>query len=191
MNFLAHQYLSFGDEAIMVGNFIADTVKGRQIEDYPADIQKGIRLHRLIDNFTDTHPLVLETRKHLYPYFSKYAAVVQDVYYDHFLAIDWKVYHAVALPDFAQSVYHTLNASKMHMNERAARTLHYMELQDWLASYATTEGIDRTLKGMASRARFASNMEHSIAPLKAHFHEMKSEFDALFPELEEAARKAI
>jgi acyl carrier protein phosphodiesterase len=191
LNFLAHQYLSFGEKAIIVGNFIADTVKGRQIEDYPDDIQKGIRLHRMIDDFTDTHPLVLETRKHLYPYFSKYAAVVQDVYYDHFLAIDWPQYHDMSLPDFAQSVYHTLNASKMHMNERAARTLHYMELQNWLAGYATTEGIDRTLKGMASRARFASNMEHAIAPLNAHFHEMKSEFDAFFPELENAVRKAI
>jgi acyl carrier protein phosphodiesterase len=190
LNFLAHQYLSFGDEAIMVGNFIADTVKGRQIEEYPADIQKGIRLHRLIDDFTDTHRLVLETRKHLYPYFSKYAAVVQDVYYDHFLAIDWQHYHPKSLPDFAQSVYRTLNGSKIHMNERAARTLHYMELQNWLANYASTDGIDRTLKGMASRARFASNMQNGIAPLKAHFHEMKSEFDAFFPELELAVRQA-
>ena len=34
---------------------ISDFVKGKAKENFPAAIQKGIMLHRAIDNFTDKH----------------------------------------------------------------------------------------------------------------------------------------
>jgi acyl carrier protein phosphodiesterase len=43
MNFLAHAYLSFGLEEILVGNFIADFVRGKELEKYPKKVQLGIR----------------------------------------------------------------------------------------------------------------------------------------------------
>ena len=58
MNFLAHAYLSFGQEEILVGNLVADFIKGKELRQFSEDIQIGILLHREIDSFTDTHPLV-------------------------------------------------------------------------------------------------------------------------------------
>jgi len=189
LNFLAHQYLSFDNESLMVGNFIADTIRGKDFEIYPEQIKQGILLHRFIDTFTDCHPLVLDTRKKLYPYFGKYAAVVQDVYYDHFLAVDWPLYHPLPLPAFAKKVYTLLQSRNEVMNMKALRTLHFMELHGWLENYAHLSGIDRSLKGLSRRATFLSNMENSLEPLRLHFDEMKLHFDQFFPELVLEVRK--
>ena len=67
MNFLAHIYLSDDDEQVMIGNFIADFVKGKKKDDYPPAIKKGIELHRSIDDFTDHHPLVLRSKQRISP----------------------------------------------------------------------------------------------------------------------------
>ena len=184
MNFLAHQYLSFDSKPVMVGNFIADTVTGIVPETYPKGIKLGIHVHRAIDQYTDSHPIVLETRKLLYPHFRKYAAVVQDVYYDHFLAIHWGDYREDQLSDFVQKVYQTLDANKDIMNAKALRILHYMKLHDWLTNYANTQGIDRSLIGLSHRASFQSNMENGIPPLLDNFEVLNQHFTAFFPELE-------
>ena len=83
MNFLAHAYLSFGDPEILVGNMIADMVKGKQIEQYPEGIQRGIHIHRQIDTFTDRHPIPLDTMTIFKKSAGRYAGPFLDVSYDH------------------------------------------------------------------------------------------------------------
>lgn len=184
MNFLAHLYLSLHSKPVMVGNFIADTVRGSHLELYPQDIQLGIKVHRSIDTFTDSHPLVLQTRELLYSDFGKYAGVVQDVFYDHFLAINWSLYTNEALNHFVNEAYTVLESNREWMNTRALRTLTYMHAQDWLNNYAKPEGIDRSLKGLAYRAKFDSHMENAMPAFRHHFDAMNSHFKTFFPELE-------
>jgi len=86
MNFLAHLYLSGESEKIMVGNFMADYVKGRKFENYKDEIRKGILLHRSIDSYTDSHPLVSQSGQYFRGTYRKYSAVITDLIYDHFLA---------------------------------------------------------------------------------------------------------
>lgn len=185
----------------MVGNFIADTVRGSHLEKYPQNIQLGIQVHRSIDTFTDSHPLVLQTRQLLYSDFGKYAGVVQDVFYDHFLAINWSLYAKVTLNHFVKEAYTILQSNREFMNTRALRTLTYMHAQDWLSNYAKPEGIDRALKGLSHRAKFDSHMEVAMPAFNHHFEAMNSHFKTFFPELEtyinvtfgkeiEASRKA-
>ena len=52
MNFLGHLILSGTNPDVIFGNFIADSVKGKSYLLLPDSIQKGIVLHRVIDNFT-------------------------------------------------------------------------------------------------------------------------------------------
>ena len=92
MNFLAHLYLSGDDKEIMLGNLIADSVKGNAILDFNEGVQEGIRLHRRIDHFTDEHPIVQRSKERLRPKYHKFAGVVTDMFYDHFLARDWDHY---------------------------------------------------------------------------------------------------
>jgi acyl carrier protein phosphodiesterase len=183
MNFLAHLYLSGTDHSLMIGNFIADSVKGKEILEFNAEIQKGIQLHRHIDYFTDTHPVISEGKKILTPYFGKYNAVVMDIYMDHFLAKDWINYSNVPLTSYAASVYNLLEEHAEILPERIQQMLPYMIRQDWLSNYANFYGIEQVFKGMSRRASFESHMEDATEVLKKHYSEMQESFDLFFPKL--------
>ena len=71
MNFLAHIFLSGNDEEVMIGNFIADAVKGRDYLGYSDGIVKGILLHRRIDAFTDSHVVVGQSKQRSRPKYRK------------------------------------------------------------------------------------------------------------------------
>ncbi len=92
MNFLAHLYLSGNDEQLMIGNFIADSVKGSSYKNFPDGIKRGILLHRAIDFYSDNHSVFLKSVERLRPNYHKYAGVIVDIFFDHFLAKNWKEY---------------------------------------------------------------------------------------------------
>lgn len=175
----------------MVGNFIADTVKGKALKEYDVAIQKGIVLHRFIDSYTDSHQITLQSRERLYSYFGKYAGVVQDVFYDHFLALNWHMYHQDELEVYTRFIYATLRDYQSVFNERAARTFHFMQLQDWLGNYATEEGINRALTGLSRRASFPSNMEESLPALMEQGSAISKDFKEFFPDLIAATQEKL
>ena len=151
MNYLAHLYLSGNQPMLMIGNFIADHVKGKQFLLFNKEIQKGILLHRSIDTFTDQHPVVEQSKRLLRPHFRKYAPVIVDVFYDHFLARDWKHYHTEELKNYASSVYQLMENNSILLPERAIYMLGYMKKHDWLSGYATIEGMQHALSGLSRR----------------------------------------
>lgn len=175
----------------MVGNFIADTVKGKGFETYDEAIQKGILLHRFIDSFTDSHPITLKSRGRLYAHFGKYAGVVQDVFYDHYLALNWHEYHQTDLREYTGFIYSTLGVYRSIFNDRADRIFHFMQLQDWLGNYVHQEGIQRALTGLSRRAKFPSNMEESLPALREHGSALSSDFKAFFPSLITASQAKL
>lgn len=183
MNYLAHLYLSFNDPEIMIGNFIADHVKGKAVEKYTGRVRKGIALHREIDTFTDQHPVTLRSKERLRPVFRKYAPVIVDLYYDHFLARDWSLYHHRPLADFAQYSYALMLNHRTLLPERTVYMLGFMESQNWLLKYATVDGLQRALTGLSKRTAFESNMEHAHEFLKQHYTDFEKEFEQFFPEL--------
>lgn len=183
MNYLAHLYLSFNDPGIMIGNFIADHVKGRTVNLYEGNIRKGIDLHRAIDQFTDSHPVTRMSKERLRPEFRKYAPVIVDIYYDHFLARDWSSYHHEPLPDFADKCYSLMKAHSAILPERTVYMLGFMESQNWLLKYAELEGLQRALTGLSRRTTFESNMQLAAAFLEKHYNDFEHEFERFFPEL--------
>jgi acyl carrier protein phosphodiesterase len=184
MNFLAHAYLSGDDPKIMTGNFIADFVKGRQaLKSFSPEITRGIELHRLIDEFTDTHEVVSQSKNRLRPKYRHYSAVIVDVFYDHFLAKNWKQYHAQPLADFAAHVYKTIDEHHAILPEGVTYMLPYMKRGNWLVNYSRLEGIERALTGMAGRTPYLSKMEEAVDDLKKDYSDFEREFETFFPSL--------
>jgi acyl carrier protein phosphodiesterase len=184
MNFLAHLYLSGDNPRLMVGNFIGDFVKGRNaLEKFDPEIARGILLHRSIDEFTDTHPVVAASKNRLRPKYRHYAGVIVDVFYDHFLASNWNLYHAEPLPSYASRAYNLVESFEPILPEEVKYMLPYMVSGNWLVNYAKLEGIHRALSGMARRTSFNSKMEEAVHDLKTNFDDFKKEFDTFFPEL--------
>lgn len=191
MNFLAHVFLSGTNQASMIGNFIADSVRGKEILVFPPEIKAGIMLHRFIDNYTDTHAVIGNAKKILAPYFGKYNSVVLDIYMDHFLAKDWINYSNVPLAAFAQTTYDHLQKNYNSLPERVQELLPYMIRQDWLSNYANFHGMEQVFQGMSRRASFVSHMEDATSVLKKHYTEMQLCFDTFFPDLQSSVADYI
>jgi acyl carrier protein phosphodiesterase len=184
MNFLAHIFLSGDIPEIMVGNFIGDFVKGRNLDErFVPGVVKGIELHRAIDEFTDNHPVVGQSKNRLRPKYRHYAPVIVDVFYDHFLAKNWSNYHPTKLEDYAARAYQTLHRFHEWLPSDVKHMLPYMERGNWLVNYAKLEGIHRALTGMSRRTKFDSKMDESINDLVNSHAEFEAEFELFFPEL--------
>lgn len=183
MNFLAHLFLSGSDTEVIVGNFMGDAVKGRDLSRFAPDIERGLRLHRAIDSFTDTHPLVLLGRERVHAHAGRYAAVVMDLFYDHLLAVEWSTFHPEPLPVFTRRMYALLEANEQHMPDRTRMMLPYMIAGDWLTSYATLDGIGRALDGLSRRAPNGAPMRGAERVLLEHHEAYLGEFRDFLPQV--------
>lgn len=191
MNYLAHIFLSGPDPEIITGNFIGDHVTGRHYEGFSPGIIKGIELHRAIDAFTDSHAIVEKSKSRLRPVFHKYAPVIVDIYYDHFLAVNWSRHAELSLLVYTKNAYALLNQRREIIPERAQRMLSYMEKQNWLYHYSTLDGIGQALTGMSRRATFESGMERAAAFLEEHYNLFADDFDLFFPDLKSYCNKFL
>ena len=183
MNFLAHIYLSGDEEEIIIGNFIADSIKGKRYQNYPPNIAKGILLHREIDTFTDAHPIVHQSTARLHKNYGHYSGVIVDILYDHFLAKNWSIYCAQPLDEYVEDFYTLLRKNFTELTPRIQRMMPYMIADNWLFNYATVEGISKVLAQMNVRTKGLSKMNLAVRELVEHYDEFESEFTSYFEEL--------
>ncbi|SDF02179.1 Acyl carrier protein phosphodiesterase [Cellulophaga baltica] len=183
MNFLAHIYLSFDDNEITLGNFIADSIRGNKYKHLPERVQKGIKLHRFIDTFTDAHPTVRKSTKRLHENYSHYSGVIVDIFYDHFLAKNWSTYSDVPLEIFVDNFYDLLEDNYEILPDTTKHMMPYMIADNWIFNYSKLEGIGRVLNGMNRRTKNKSKMNFAILDLEEHYDEFEKEFTSFFEEL--------
>lgn len=176
-------FLAGDDADSVIGNFIADHVKGEEINKYSERIIAGIRMHRAVDEFTDNHPIVKLSIARLRPKFRKYSGVIIDMFYDHFLSADWDQYCRIDMDTFTALRFEILLSNAEIMPHRAQYLLPFMIKNNWLKMYGTIEGLDRALTGMSKRTNFASQLEIASSELEKHYGRFKSEFEEFWPEL--------
>lgn len=183
MNFLAHLYLSENHTDVMIGNFIADHIKGNQFKHMPTDIKKGILLHRQIDYYTDTHPIVKQSKRRLNPIHRHYKGVIIDVFYDHFLAKNWSTYSQIPLEIYTTAVYKLLQKEKALLPEKTKTLLPYMVQYNWLYNYQFTDGIQDVLNGMDRRTKTKTFLHLATEDLEKHHKEFNQDFTAFFTDI--------
>jgi Uncharacterized protein conserved in bacteria len=191
MNFLAHIYLSGDDEAVIIGNFIADGIKGKRYLKYPSQIQKGILLHRAIDSYTDQHPIVKQSTARLHENYSHYSGVIVDILYDHFLAKNWKQYHTQPLEEYIEDFYELLRNNFQILPARVQRMMPYMIANNWLLSYATIPGISKILVQMNVRTKNVSRMNFAVVELEQYYAEFEEEFTVFFEALTQYTKNKL
>jgi len=183
MNFLAHIYLSFGDAEITIGNFIADSIRGNKFKHLPSRVQQGILLHREIDTFTDSHPIPKKSSKRLHKNYSHYSRVIVDIFYDHFLAKNWKNYSDRPLDLFVADFYDLLEVNYKILPVGVKRMMPYMISDNWLLNYSKMEGIGNVLNGMNRRTKNRSKMNFAIIDLEENYDAFEKEFTEFFDKL--------
>lgn len=189
MNYLAHIYLSGDDTKVMLGNFMADSIKGKDFLKYEEGIQRGILLHREIDTFTDAHPIVMESKKRFHPILHHYSGVAVDVLYDHVLAKNWSEYHKQKLDKYVNDVYQTLTDHKEFLTKNVQNFLPIMIEYNWLVNYKNIDGIDQILKQMNRRIKNRVDLSAAVSVMRKHQNEFDQEFKHFFEDMRNHVKK--
>jgi acyl carrier protein phosphodiesterase len=182
MNYLAHAFLSNNNKDLLIGNFIADHVRGNNFKNYPEEIVKGIYLHRQIDTFTDAHALFKTSKRLFYEGFEKYSGVLVDIYFDHLLARDFESYSNIPLKQFSKTVYDIYQQSQSLLPQHSSNFLDYVLKNDIYNSYSLLEGIERVLFHLSQRINRQVRLDRSVPLFSAHEKELQQNFASFFKE---------
>lgn len=186
MNYLAHAYFSFQHPQWTVGNLISDFVKGRRQYDYPPAVQIGIRLHRTIDEFTDSHPATKRARELFRPYYRLYAGAFVDVVYDYFLANDPTLFATEnALDVFARHTYDVLLAHYDVLPEAFQQMYHRMRQQNWLLNYRHPWGLQKSFAGVVYRSRYLNDSTTAFLVFEQHRSTLQEYYLQFIPDLKQ------
>ncbi len=192
MNYLAHAFLSFGHEQVLTGNMISDYVKGKTQFSYPEQIQVGIRLHRAIDHFTDTHDSSKAIMELFRPQYRLYAGAFVDVVYDYFLANDRQVFaDSNALLRFTDQTYKKLAVYEEHFPAKFAMAFPYMVSQNWLYNYQFDEGIQKSFNGLVRRAAYLYESDIAFEIFLQHKEVIGQHYATFFGSVKKFAHETL
>ena len=190
MNFLAHSYLSFSEEQL-VGNMIADFVKNRDFACLPESIQKGIKLHRAIDTFTDAHPLIHEAKAPFRPLVRLYSGAFVDVAFDYFLANDTAENSQREWQEHSQRVYAVLHRYEEFLPEVFKKVLDKMQQDDWLYNYRNEWGIEYIFRTVVNKAQFLDKTTNVVPAFLANKDFLCEKYEIFFPEIKSFAQEFV
>ena len=181
MNFLAHTYLSGCNEEIIVGNFMGDYVKGKSYREFPERVKKGILIHRDIDSFTDMHRITRRSKQRVASRYHKYAGIVTDIFYDHFLASLWDDYSDLPLTEFVSRTYDLLKRNYKVMPEAIKRWFPTFLENNWMMAYTTVDGIELVLGRMAANTSLPDHSAYAVEVLRDQYTLFMDDFLRFFP----------
>jgi len=192
MNFLAHAYLSFNQPEILAGNMISDFVKGKKQYTYTSMIQKGIRLHRSIDDFTDNHPATREIKEFFRPVYRLYSGAFTDIVYDYFLANDSAEFaDTESLELFTKQTYTFLESNIHALPLEFKKVFPHMRQYDWLFNYRNEEGIMKSFNGLTYRSKYLIESATAFSIFKNNRLEMQRFYYEFFPLLKKHAATTL
>lgn len=183
MNYLAHLYLSSDTAALQVGGLLGDFVKGPVNSKYSDEVNEGIILHRKIDSFSDSHPQVLESKKRFRPPLRKYAGIIVDVCYDHFLIQNWSDYSNIKLSEFTSDVYDNLQQYHYIFKNDLKFLAHRTTLENLLNKNQDLNGIRFTLDRISERLKRKNKITDAVVDIKENYQQLESDFFTFFSDL--------
>ena len=183
MNYLAHLHLGGQLPAQLLGSLYGDFVKGRLQGQYSPQIEAAIQLHRSIDRFTDSHPLVGQALSRFTLTRRRYAGIVLDVFFDHCLARDWAQYADQPLERFTSQVYQVL-AAEPQLPGRLAQIAPSMATDDWLGSYREFAVMEHVLRGISRRLSQPQQLDQAMQELRVLYEPLSEDFRVFYPQLQ-------
>lgn len=183
MNYLAHFHLSHGKQGLMIGALLGDVVKGPLKGVYPSEWEQGIQLHRRIDAYTDSHPLVRACQARFPKKFRRFSGIMLDVAFDHFLSQHWQQFHPQALPQFNAEVYHLLDNTRWPVAAQA----HAQRIakHDLLNHYQEWDFILEAIASIGRRLRVVNPLAEADQILPQHYQYMAQAFTEFYPQLQQ------
>ncbi|MFZ4834141.1 ACP phosphodiesterase [Rouxiella sp. Mn2063] len=189
MNFLAHLHLAKLADSSLLGNLLADFVRGNPDELYPPHIVSGIRMHRRVDSMTDSLPEVKQAQRLFRPEYRRVSAITLDVVWDHFLSLNWdQIEPHIALKDFLQLSANDITPHLPDMPERFRNMNRYLWSERWMERYAELPFIGRVLNGMAQRRPRLAALADSFADVENNYDALEALFWQFYPNMMHQAK---
>jgi len=182
MNYLAHLYLSGASPGIVTGNFMGDFIKGRVGDGYPPAILSGIRLHRGIDSFVQSHSVFHRSRQRISLHYGHFRGVMVDLFCDHFLAHDWHQWAQEPLSDWLGEIRQVVEANVFHLPEPLVQLLPVI-FDDLIPSYKDIDGVGRALERMSRRIGRPNPLRGGEIELSRHYGVLRNDFYAFMPDV--------
>jgi len=185
MNFLAHLLLAGEDEGLRLGAMLGDFVRGKQaFGEYDAGVQRGIRLHRHIDAYTDSLNGIGELRSWFQPPFRRYGGIIIDLAFDYELSKRWADYCESSLEDFDQGVRDMLDRHHGQLPERLDGFMRYADRRGLFAAYRQESEILYSLRGVGRRLT-RPNPLHRVHEIWDEFEPRADQcFETVFAEIQ-------
>lgn len=184
MNFLAHFHLAWPDPGLVAGGLEGDYYKGPLRGDLPGDIERGVRLHRAIDAYTDAHPVSLQLRSAFPEELRRYAGILIDLSFDHFLSVHWSRFSNVSLDQFNQQVYRTLADHQQDLSAGSQRMLASLVEYDILGLYVDWSAIPASAERIGRRFRRDNPFLGISDALEGERERLEDGFLSFYPDLQ-------
>lgn len=176
MNFLGHIYFSGNDPELMHSNLFGDFVKGSDLSSFHPEVQKGIRLHRKIDDYIDHHLEVKLLTRQLSPSLPKVAAIAVDIYFDHFLSKHWHHFHPESLDSFLDKFYTYRINEKQYPNEQFLHMIFRLKRGRWISGYLSLDGVEAACFGVSRRISFPNALINGRMVLENNYTAVEATF---------------
>ena len=187
MNWLAHLFLSDTTVEHRLGNLLGDLTKGKERTNLSKEILRGIADHQKIDIFTDSHPIVKQSKQRIVPQYRRFSGILVDIFYDHILARNWPNYSDISLEYFASEIYISFEPYLDQIPRRASNVIQRAIADNWLTSYRDLYGIEQSLKRISWKLTRHRNKYFNLCPaieeLINNYQELEMDFRLFFPEL--------
>ena len=190
MNFLAHFHLAWPDEGLLAGGLEGDYYKGPLRGELPVAIERGVRLHRAIDAYTDSHPVVAQLRRDFPPELRRFAGILIDLSFDHFLSKYWANYSELPLETFNARVYRSLLGQEDALSSGSRRMLSRMVEYDILGLYLDWETVPASAGRIGERFRRSNPLSDVGRQLTPARDMLEQAFLAFYPELQAFSSEA-
>lgn len=189
MNFLAHTMFANNDPELIVGQFCGDFVRGSDLGAFPVRVRHGILQHRQIDRFTDRHDVNRAARDLFEPPLRRFAGILTDIVYDHFLALSWSDYCRIPLETHVDQVNDALAQHFELLPLKLQRFSRFLADREVLLSYRRFDAVDAALWRLSRRSeRFllldeaADIVQANLGPLSTCFHQFYPDLIAFMAE---------
>ena len=186
MNWLSHVLLSENHIEFQLGNLLTDPLKAKVWEGASVKIEQGVKMHLLIDGFTDSHKIV-SSSKALITKRGHLKGVVLDILYDHFLSLHWDrfcyIQREVFLENFRQNALKDVD----NYPQIAQDIIRRVVINRQLSSYEHMDGVVAAFRRidarLSVRARGKDNMQRYIPLIAQVRDQLEEEFLNFFPQL--------
>lgn len=184
MNYIAHIHIAHHTQTSLLGNFLGDFVKGQALNDLPAELATGVRLHRKVDLFTDSHELVVNLRRTFPKELRRVAGIIIDITFDHFLLKQWDEHTAKPTEQVLEAFYLQLADFDGIDSAHFSRLSESLLKDRWLIEYHQQQTCLRALQSIERRLKYRVIFAHdAFAFFQLNQASFAATFSAFYPEL--------